>query len=335
MSSWGLRDPLPGVPECSELTLLYAHPRFLDHDTGAHPECPARIEHIAARLDSSGLAGQCVRPDWQGATDAQLEAVHDAAYIERIAELARRRGGRLDHDTVVSDQSFDVARFATGAACDAVSRVLRGEDSTALCVVRPPGHHALRRRAMGFCLFGNVAVAARSAIEEHGLDRVLIVDWDVHHGNGTQDMFYAAPRVGFFSIHRWPFYPGTGASDETGTGDGLGATRNLPTPFGTPRRQIIATFADELSSFAAHIRPQLVLVSAGFDAHAEDPIGSLGLETEDFVELTRVVQAVARDYANGRIVSVLEGGYNPPVLADCVATHLECLLKAHSSEQLA
>ena len=137
---------------------------------------------------------------------------------------------------------FDVARLAAGAACDAVERVLRGEDSTALCLVRPPGHHALRRRAMGFCLFGNVAIAARMALDEYGLDRVLVVDWDVHHGNGTQDMFYDDGRVGFFSIHRWPFYPGTGAADETGAGDGLGATRNLPTPFGTPRRDYLDAF---------------------------------------------------------------------------------------------
>jgi acetoin utilization deacetylase AcuC-like enzyme len=326
MSSWGAGGPPFAESERSELTLLYAHPRFLDHETGPHPESPVRLEHIAARLDSSGLTGRCVRPNWQGATDSQLKSVHDAGYIERIAELARRGGGRLDPDTVVSSESFDVARFAAGAACDAVSRVLSGEDATALCVVRPPGHHALRSRAMGFCLFGNVAVAARSAIDEFGLDRVLIVDWDVHHGNGTQDKFYADPRVGFFSIHRWPFYPGTGAEDETGTGAGLGTTRNLPTPFGTPRREYLMKFADELTTFAAQIKPQLVLVSAGFDAHTEDPVGSLGLETEDFVELTRAVQDVARDYAGGRLVSVLEGGYNPPVLAECVAVHLENLL---------
>jgi acetoin utilization deacetylase AcuC-like enzyme len=253
-------------------------------------------------------------------------AVHDEAHIARVADLARRRGGRLDADTVVSADSFDVARLGAGAACDAVERVVRGEDTTALCVIRPPGHHALRNRAMGFCLFGNIAIAARCAVDEFGLDRVLIVDWDVHHGNGTQEMFYGDGRVGFFSIHRWPFYPGSGAANETGTGDGLGATRNLPTPFGTSRREFLAKFAGELSSFAAHIKPQLVLVSAGFDAHAMDPVGSLGLETEDFAELTRAALAVANDHADGRVVSLLEGGYNPPVLADCVALHLEGLM---------
>ncbi len=310
------------------MTLLYAHPRFLDHDTGAHPESPVRLEHIAQRLDSSGLADRCMRPAWEPVTEQRLHAVHDAAHVARVADLARRRGGRLDPDTVVSAESFDVARFAAGAACDAVERVLRGEDRTALCVIRPPGHHALRHRAMGFCLFGNIAVAARVAIDEFDLDRVLIVDWDVHHGNGTQDMFYDEGRVGFFSIHRWPFYPGSGATDETGTGAGLGTTHNLPTPFGTPRNEFVKKFADELATFAARIRPQLVLVSAGFDAHAADPIGSLGLEVEDYAELTRIVLAVAGDHAKGRVVSLLEGGYNPPILADCVAAHVEELLAA-------
>jgi acetoin utilization deacetylase AcuC-like enzyme len=310
------------------MTLLYAHDRFLDHDTGAHPESPERLQHIAQRLDGSGLAQQCVRPTWEPASEGRLLAVHDAAHIARVADLARRRGGRLDPDTVVSAESFDVARLAAGAACDAVERVLRGEDATALCVIRPPGHHALKNRAMGFCLFGNIAIAARCAIDEFGLDRVLVVDWDVHHGNGTQDMFYGDGRVGFFSIHRWPFYPGSGAADETGAGDGLSATRNLPTPFGTPRHEYLAKFAGELTSFAARIKPQLVLVSAGFDSHAADPIGSLELETEDFAELTRAVLAVANDHAGGRVVSLLEGGYNPPVLADCVALHLQELLAA-------
>jgi acetoin utilization deacetylase AcuC-like enzyme len=308
------------------MTLLYAHERFLDHDTGAHPESPQRLAHIADRLDTSGLAARCTRPAWEAATDAQLLAVHDAAHIERIAALARRRGGRLDPDTVMSAESFDVARFAAGAACDAVSRVLRGENTAALCLVRPPGHHALRQRAMGFCLFGNVAIAARWALDEFALDRVLVVDWDVHHGNGTQDMFYEEGRVGFFSAHRAPFYPGTGAADETGTGAGLGATRNLPLAFGTSRHDYLTRFGDELGAFAAQIKPQLVLISAGFDAHAADPVGSLGLETEDFGELTRMVLAVASDHAEGRVVSVLEGGYNPPVLADCVALHLRGLL---------
>jgi acetoin utilization deacetylase AcuC-like enzyme len=267
-----------------------------------------------------------MRPVWTPAEEAQLLAVHDRAYLEQLAAITGRGGGQLDADTVVSPSSYDVARLAAGAACDAVRRVVTGDDSHALCLSRPPGHHALQRRAMGFCLLGNVAVAARFAIDQLGLDRVLIVDWDVHHGNGTQDMFYDDDQAAYFSIHRWPFYPGTGADDETGAGAGLGFTRNLPTAFGTPRREQLSQFAGELADFAAHVKPQLVIISAGFDGHALDPIGSLGLETEDFGELTRAVLAVADDHCHGRVVSVLEGGYNPPVLADCVALHLEGLM---------
>jgi acetoin utilization deacetylase AcuC-like enzyme len=308
------------------MTLLYADPRFLSHDTGRHPESAVRLEHVTARLGAAGLSEKCRRPAWSPAADARLLAVHTPEHLEALAAVARRGGGQLDPDTVMSAASYDVARLAAGAACDAVGRVIGGEDSTAICLVRPPGHHALPHRAMGFCLLGNVAVAARAAIDQHGLERVLVVDWDVHHGNGTQDMFYDDPRVGYFSVHRWPFYPGTGARDETGAGDGLGFTRNLPLALGTSRREHLTRFADELTEFAGKMRPQLVLVSAGFDSHAADPVGSLGLETEDFVELTRTVLAVAGDQCEGRIVSVLEGGYNPPVLAECVAAHLDELM---------
>jgi acetoin utilization deacetylase AcuC-like enzyme len=310
------------------MTLLYSDPRFLDHDTGrGHPERAERLRPITALLDSSGLATRCVRPQWQPAALERIERVHGGGYVNAVADLAARGGGRPDPDTVVSSASFDVARFAAGAAGDAVDRVLAGEDRTALCLVRPPGHHALPDRAMGFCLFNNIAVAARVAIDEHELDRVLVVDWDVHHGNGTQDAFYTDGRVGFLSIHRWPFYPGTGAADETGSGAGLGATSNLPIAFGTPRDNYRDKFRQELESFANRIKPQLVLVSAGFDSHREDPIGSLGLEVEDFGDLTRCVLDVANVHAGGRVVSLLEGGYHPTRLAECVAEHLEVLLR--------
>jgi acetoin utilization deacetylase AcuC-like enzyme len=311
------------------MTLLYSDPRFLDHDTGhGHPERAERLRQITAELESTGLAARCTCPDWQPASREQIERVHSAEYIDSIADIAQRGGGRPDPDTVVSAASFDVARLAAGAACDAVDRVLAGEDKTAFCIIRPPGHHALADRTMGFCLFNNVAVAARAALVEHQLDRVLIVDWDVHHGNGTQDMFYADERVGFCSIHRWPFYPGTGASDETGTGSGGGTTRNLPIEFGTPRDAYLGQFQNELEKFAAQIRPQLILVSAGFDAHREDPVGSLGLEVEDFAELTKVVQSIADVHTGGCIVSLLEGGYNVTRLAESVAVHLQELLEA-------
>jgi acetoin utilization deacetylase AcuC-like enzyme len=181
-------------------------------------------------------------------------------------------------------------------------------------------------RAMGFCLFNNVAIAARIAVDEFALDRVLIVDWDVHHGNGTQATFWEDPRVGFLSIHRWPFYPGTGLEDETGSGDGLGTTMNLPVPFGIPRQDYLSLFAAALERFAARIKPQMVFLSAGFDTHWRDPVGNLGLETEDFSPLTRLVLDCADTYAGGRLVSVLEGGYDPEALARCVQLHLAEML---------
>jgi len=308
------------------MTLLYYDPRFLDHETGQHPEQPERLRRIMARLEETGLVARCERPQWQPASRERLERVHRPSHLDHVASVAGRGGGMLDPDTVVSSASFEVARIAAGAACDAVDRVLQGEAKTALCLVRPPGHHALPECAMGFCLFNNIAVAARVATDEHRLNRVLIVDWDVHHGNGTQYVFYRDGRVGFFSAHRWPFYPGSGAVDEIGEGDGLGATRNLPVAFGTPRDRYRELFARELEDFAAHIRPQLVLISAGFDAHRADPVGSLGLEVEDFAELTQMVLAVAERYAAGRVVSILEGGYNTQALACCVEAHLRELL---------
>jgi acetoin utilization deacetylase AcuC-like enzyme len=225
-------------------------------------------------------------------------------------------------DTVVSPTSYEVALMAAGAVCDAVERLVRGEESNALCLVRPPGHHALVNRAMGFCLFNNVAVAALTAVEELGLDRVLIADWDIHHGNGTQATFWEEPRVGFLSIHRWPFYPGTGDADETGGGAGKGTTVNLPVEFGISRQDYLKLFADSLEQFADRMKPQLILVSAGFDTHRLDPVGNLGLETEDFGVLTRTVLDIADAHAGGRVVSVLEGGYDPEIMADCIEVHL-------------
>jgi acetoin utilization deacetylase AcuC-like enzyme len=308
-----------------DMTLLYYDPRFLDHNTGDHPECPERLRQIMAQLDERGLTDRCTRPTWQEAQRDRLTSIHDPALVEGLQQLAADGGGRADADTVVSPPSVDVAKLAAGAVCDAVDRVIADESRSALCLVRPPGHHALPQQAMGFCLFNNIALGAQAALDR-GVSRVLIVDWDVHHGNGTQACFYDDPRVGFFSVHRWPFYPGTGEADETGTSDGLGTTRNLPLPFGISRKDYLAAVAGELEDFAVRIKPELVLVSAGFDSHHADPVGSLGLEVEDFSTLSTLANEIADTHAAGRIVSVLEGGYNPPVLAECVAVHLEHLL---------
>ena len=314
------------------MTLLYNDPSFFNHETGEHPERAERIRRIGPRLKRAGLDQQCRHPSWQPVSRRRLARVHSPRYINEVWAMAKSGGGDLDVDTIVSPASFDVALSAVGAVCDATQRVVRGEDTQALCIVRPPGHHALARHAMGFCIFNNVAVAARVAVDELGLDHVLVIDWDIHHGNGTQATFWEDPRVGFLSIHRWPFYPGTGREDETGAGPGLGTTMNLPVPFGIPRQDYRNLLADALERFAAKIRPQLVFVSAGFDTHVRDPVGNLGLESEDFAPLTALVLDVAETYAGGRLISVLEGGYHPEATAESVEAHLAEMLRRQKRE---
>ena len=308
------------------MTLLYTSPVFLEHETGSHPEKSERLRRITRHLHETGLADRCRQPEIQPASLARLARIHSPAYIAEVEEFAKTRPGYIEADTVVSPRSYDVAVQAAGAGGNAVERILRGEDKQALCLVRPPGHHALEKSAMGFCLFNNIAVAARTATKEFGLERVLIVDWDVHHGNGTQDAFWEDPQVAFFSIHRYPFYPGTGSTDEVGGGKARDTKLNVPVKFGTPRKEYLSRFTTELEAFADRVKPQLILISAGFDAHALDPIGSLGLEVEDFQQLSRVVLNIANTHAAGRLVSMLEGGYNVDLLPLCVEAHLRELL---------
>ena len=310
------------------MALLYYDPIFLQHETGDHPESAYRIVPSARRLNALTMHLGCMRPAWQPVPLEMLSLIHTGPYIASVGRLCAGGGGQLDSDTFVSPQSYDVALMAAGAVADAVDRVLHSDERQAFCLIRPPGHHALADRAMGFCLFNNVAVGARLAIAQHGLARVLIVDWDVHHGNGTQALFWEDEQVGFLSIHRYPFYPGTGAAGETGSGRGLGTKLNVPVEFGTERHAYLDLFERALTQIAQRMQPELILVSAGFDAHRLDPIGSLGLESEDFGPMTRLVLDVARQYAGGRVVSVLEGGYHPEAVAECVDVHLHELIQA-------
>ena len=314
------------------MTLLYSDPIFLEHETGRHPETAERLRAIDRVLTETGLRDRCTAGSFTPLPVETLALAHLSPVVERVRGLAEAGGGHLDADTVVSPASYRVALAAAGACCAAVDAVLTGTDRTALCLVRPPGHHATPTHSMGFCLFNNIAIAARHAQKTHGIKRVLIIDWDVHHGNGTQDIFYDDPSVFFLSVHRYGlgFYPGTGAADETGHGPGQGTTLNVPIRYGTSRDQYRDKAARAIETASAACKPELVLVSAGFDAHRLDPIGGLGLETEDFSELTKLALAVARIHAGGRLVSCLEGGYHWQATADSVAAHLRTLLDANA-----
>lgn len=243
------------------MVTLFSDPRMLEHvPSPSHPERPERLRAVIRHLERTGIARHCPTKLVRPATDEELLRVHSPGHIVAVDAFAASGGGRIEVDTWVSPGSPLAARLAAGAAVDAVTSVIEGPERRAFCAVRPPGHHARPDEPMGFCLFGNVAVAAADAVERIGLDRVLIVDWDVHHGNGTQEIFYEDPRVAFFSIHRYPFYPGSGASDETGTGAGLGRTRNVPITFGTSRHEYLAAFRANLETMADKIRPELVIL---------------------------------------------------------------------------
>jgi acetoin utilization deacetylase AcuC-like enzyme len=306
---------------------VYSDPIFLGHQTGRHPESPARLEAISRRLTDRRIGQLGKRGAIRRATIEEVTRIHGRDYVTRLEKMAADGGGRLDADTVMSAASFEVAMKAAGTALAAVDAVMKGDTTRAVCLSRPPGHHALADEAMGFCLLNNVAIAAAHARAHHRLDRVLIVDWDVHHGNGTQDLFYSDGQVTFFSSHRFPFWPGTGAKDETGTGQGLGAIFNLPLPYGTKPTAFRKAFESMLLDAVKRAKPQLVLLSAGFDAHREDPVGDLGLDTEDFGPLTRMVCDVADRECGGKVVSMLEGGYNVDRLAECVELHAQELAK--------
>ena len=313
------------------MTLLYQDPLFLKHDTGRHPETADRLRSITRRLETAGLTKKSQAGEYQPLTEEAVGKVHAAKQIQAAKQVAEHGGGMLDADTILSPDSFKVALAAAGACAAAVDAVIKGTEKNALCLVRPPGHHATPTHSMGFCLFNNIALAAHHAQTAHKLTRIMIVDWDVHHGNGTQDIFYESPEVVFLSIHRYGngFYPGTGAEKETGQGKGLGHIVNVPVRYGTARKDYHDRFQRALEKAADKIRPELVLISAGFDAHAKDPIGSLDLEAEDFITLTKEVKAVAKTHAQSRIVSCLEGGYHLDALAECVQAHLEELLRTN------
>jgi acetoin utilization deacetylase AcuC-like enzyme len=316
------------VTESSEVGLVL-DACFEEHRTGAgHPERPERNAAIRARLERDGLAARCVRVRPERAGDEVLTLVHDADHVARVADACRRGAHFLDSmDTAISPESDHVARLAAGSLVGVCREVTDGKVRRGFVAARPPGHHAERDLAMGFCLFNNVAVAAAYLREVRGLDRVLVIDWDVHHGNGTQHLFEEDPSVLYFSVHQWPLYPGTGAASERGRGAGSGATVNCPIPPWSGDAEFLGALRETLVPAAERFRPDFVLVSAGFDAHRSDPLGGLTVSTEAFADATRIVRGIADRFAAGRLVSVLEGGYDLDGLAACAATHVATLLE--------
>ncbi|MGE4550794.1 MAG: histone deacetylase [Opitutales bacterium] len=299
------------------------------HDTGfGHPEQPDRIKAVLKALDQAKLSEDFRKVDPRPCEDADLLRCHTETYLAAVkADVAAGATSLRTGDTTISKSSLEVAMLAAGGVLEAVDEVLTGEAPSAFCVSRPPGHHATQDKGMGFCLFNNVAVAARYAQQKHKVGKVLIVDWDVHHGNGTQDIFYEDESVFFFSTHQSPWYPGTGARDETGNGKGKGTILNCPFPAGSGHDAIVASaFGDDLTKAMTKYRPELVLVSAGFDSRLGDPLGQFRLTDEDFAALTKIVLDLAREHANGKMVSVLEGGYDLNGLGKAAAAHAKRLL---------
>ena len=298
------------------------------HNAGpGHPEQPARYDAVLAALEKQGhLAKMRAIPPLAPKRE-DLLLVHTAAYLD-LAEREIRAGAEQlsTGDTSICPESWAAANAAAGCAMAAAEAVVKGADSTAFCLVRPPGHHASAGRGMGFCVLNNVALAARHAQKRHGIARVAIVDWDVHHGNGTQDIFYADGSVHFFSTHQWPWYPGTGRAAETGEGAGKGATLNCPLPAFSGRAEILECFEKKWVPAMERFRPELLIISAGFDSRAGDPLGHFQLADADFADLTRLVRGVAAKFAKNRVVSVLEGGYNLNGLASAAAAHVGAML---------
>jgi len=306
-------------------TAIIHHPVFREHDTGpGHPETPSRYQVVMDALrGDAALWADLVEVQAREAPRGDIQAAHSPQLYKQVERVVSEGTGYLDADTTVSMRSLDAARHAAGAPCQAIELIMKGEIDNAFVPVRPPGHHATEERAMGFCLFNNVAVAARYAQQHYPeIERVAIIDWDVHHGNGTQGIFYDDPSVYFFSSHQYPWYPGTGSRGEKGMGRGLGYTLNLPLRAATPAAQQKRAFDAALEEMAASFSPDLIMISAGFDSHLGDPLGQLLLQDQDFVEMTRTVKEWAASSCAGRLVSCLEGGYNLETLGETVRAHV-------------
>ena len=305
-------------------------PIYLKHDTGQHVENVRRLEAIISHLEQTGLKQQLTPIKPRPATIAELSLVHREQYISHIQEAAQRGGGWLDMDTVTSSGSYDAALYAAGGAIEATKSVINGEVNSAFALVRPPGHHATAQRAMGFCLFNNVAIAAKYALAK--CEPILIIDFDVHHGNGTQEAFYDNPQVLYVSTHQYPFYPGTGSTEETGSGTARGTTVNIPLPGGSGDTEYLQVFEQIVVPVAKRFKPQLIMVSAGYDTHWADELALMQVSVTGFAQMVKIIKGLADELCGGRLVFCLEGGYNITALAASVKATFDVLLDNASIE---
>lgn len=305
---------------------LVYDPIYLQHDTGLHVENARRLEAIVSHLEQTGLKQQLTAIKPRPATIAELSLVHREEHISHIREVAQQGGGWLDTDTVMSASSYEAALYAAGGVIKATEAVMDGEVDSAFALVRPPGHHATPRRAMGFCLFNNVAVAARYALARYGLEHILIIDFDVHHGNGTQEAFYDDPQVLYISTHQHPLYPGTGSISETGDGAARGTTVNIPLPSGCGDDEYEQVFTRIIVPAAERFNPQLIMVSAGYDLHWADELALMQVSISGFARMIEIIRGLADELCDGRLVLSLEGGYHLEALAASVKTTFDVLL---------
>ena len=301
-------------------------PIYLRHDTGQHVENAKRLEAIISHLEQTGLKQQLALIKPRAATTEELLLVHDQQYILHIKDVAQKGGGWLDADTLMSADSYEAALYAAGGVIRATKAVMDGEIDTVFALVRPPGHHATYEQAMGFCLFNNVAIAAKCALTNYALGRILIVDFDVHHGNGTQATFYDDSRVLYISVHEYPFYPGTGNIKETGSGTAEGTTINIPLPAGSDDTKYLEVFEQIIVPAAIRFKPQLILVSAGYDAHWADELALMQVSVTGFAQMVKIIKGLGDELCDGHLAFSLEGGYNLTVLSASIKATFDMLL---------
>jgi acetoin utilization deacetylase AcuC-like enzyme len=302
------------------------HPIYLKHDTGQHVERGGRLEAIISHLDETGLKQRLSPIQPRAATVEEISLVHRKQYIEELRRVGEEGGGWLDADTVMSPHSYEAAIYAVGGVIRAVEAVMDGEVGGAFALVRPPGHHATVARAMGFCLFNNVAVAAKYALNKYQLERIAVIDFDVHHGNSTHDIFYDDPQVLYISTHQYPFYPGTGAIEQTGDGAAEGATVNIPLPPGCGDDEYLQVFKQIIAPAVKRFNPQLILVSAGYDPHWADHLALMEVSTVGFADMVKIIKGLSDELCGGRLVFSLEGGYHLRALSSSVKATFDVLL---------